>query len=113
MPTIPRDNPRYLAYIRRQACLCGHCPPPSVPSHEPLFDTGFGLKCPDLQTVPLSYMCHEKRHLYGHQTFYRRINVDVQLSMLRCLEGYIVELEDEIVRLKAGPQVIHPEEIPF
>lgn len=71
---IVRDD-KYLAFIRTETCIaCWEygC----IPHHENLTGKGMGIKCSDLETIPLCYKCHDERHMLGKKSFSKKYNID-------------------------------------
>ena len=53
---------KYLAFIRSKPCCVCAAHPPSQAHHESITGRGMGIKCSDIETVPLCATCHGECH---------------------------------------------------
>ena len=89
---MPRENKKYLEYIRTQPCaVCGNNAEPhhvreQIPQE---YAGGMGLKPYDLLTIPLCRECHVKEHMGD-------LNINPHVEVMKHLIRYI-ESEDEDV----------------
>lgn len=69
------QEPRYLAWLRKQGCACGcGSPPPSDAAHLRAGSIrykkeypGLGAKPSDQWALPLNRSCHMRQHAYGDE----------------------------------------------
>lgn len=86
---LPWRSKEYRSFVRSKPCLA--CGKPSIAHHEPLGETGWGTKAPDIYCLPLCPLCHIKRHNQGVKTFWDKLNVEPWREMLRLLNEFLVE----------------------
>ena len=75
----------YLEFIENKDCSgCDKEKAPSVPHHESLKNTGFAMKCPDYQTIPLGGICHTLEHGGNGMDKIEKLEI-----MIRCMGEWI------------------------
>ena len=90
-PRRKRD-PKYLAYVRRQGCLC--CKNYAEAHH--LEHGGVGTKGSDYVTAPLCWRHHRELHDIGHAAFEVKHGLDLYRIAAELLEKYFANpLEQE------------------
>ncbi len=80
--TKPYRSEKYKKFIRSKPCLtCGSSG--SEHHHESLSGGGTGTKCPDNESLPLCFECHNERHHIGRDTFFEKHELDYEVEVLK------------------------------
>lgn len=82
-----KENPKYLAHLRRSPCCCCGADAPSDPAHTGSRDKGIGTKAWDIDAIPLCRRCHNRYHQIGEWAW---------------LEETGIKLADERRKARAG-----------
>lgn len=89
-------DPKYLEWLRGQACCACWFPPPSEAAHQRILGGGgIGIKPPDRDALPLCRYCHVKEHT-GAVTFWGqgdKANTKDHVQML--VDWHIKKYEEE------------------
>ena len=98
---------KYLKYVRSFPCISCHKHPAQA-HHEPMGQSGTGIKPHDTYTLPLCNTCHTLRNVYGVDTFWDNADMDYKWEIIKLLVKYTkekdtkIDYKQEIIKLLTG-----------